>query len=321
MVESPPATGQRVAWAELPAAVRTAVEHRLGGPVAAAVTQPGGFSPGVAARLRLANGDRAFVKAVSAAGNPESPGIHRAEAAIAAALPSSAPVPRFLDVLEMDGWVVLLFEDVPGRLPATPWDPAELTRVLAAMDDLARVMTPSPCAAPPVAERFADTFNGWRELAVVDDDLSDLDPWAVAHLSELAELEAGWTADGETLAHADIRADNILLTGDRVVFVDWPWAARAAPWFDLVLFLPSVGMQGGPDPETLFTAHPLGAAADPAAVSAVLAGLTGFFLSRGRRPDPPGLPTVRAFQRAQGAVALTWLRNRLGQIGSRSRPR
>ena len=30
------------------------------------------------------------------------------------------------------------------------------------------------------------------------------------------------------------------------------------------------------------------------------------------RPDPPGLPTVRAFQRAQGEVAVRWLRTRLG---------
>jgi hypothetical protein len=35
-------------------------------------------------------------------------------------------------------------------------------------------------------------------------------------------------------------------------------------------------------------------------------------VERGRMPDPPGLPTVRAFQRAQGEVALGWLRTRLG---------
>ncbi len=31
-----------------------------------------------------------------------------------------------------------------------------------------------------------------------------------------------------------------------------------------------------------------------------------------RLPDPPGLPTLRAFQLGQGLVALDWLRRRTG---------
>jgi len=34
----------------------------------------------------------------------------------------------------------------------------------------------------------------------------------------------------------------------------------------------------------------------------------GGLAGRGRQPDPPGLPTVRAFQRAQSAVTNAWLR-------------
>ncbi len=63
-----------------------------------------------------------------------------------------------------------------------------------------------------------------------------------------AEQGAGWPAAAArtALAHTDIRADNILLTQDRVVFVDWPWAFIAAPWFDLLTMLPSVLAFGGP---------------------------------------------------------------------------
>ena len=49
----PPATGQRVAWADVPDWLRDEVAAGLGGTVVEAVTQPGGFSPGVAVRLRL----------------------------------------------------------------------------------------------------------------------------------------------------------------------------------------------------------------------------------------------------------------------------
>src|SRR5713101_2950653 len=86
---------------------------------------------------------------------------------------------------------------------------------------------------------------------------------------DLAALETGWeaAAEGPTLVHADLRADNILLAGDRMVVVDWPWACLAAPWFDLVAMLPSVHMQGGPSPETLFGDHRPGPCSFPASLS------------------------------------------------------
>ncbi|MFG1807181.1 aminoglycoside phosphotransferase family protein [Streptomyces sp. NPDC049040] len=315
----PQAVGVRAPWAAVPAGLRAAVEERLGAPVVAADTQSGGFSPGVAARLLLADGRRAFVKAVSEAQNPESPGIHRSEARNAAGLPAAVPAPRLLACFDRDGWVVLLFEDVEGRAPVLPWRPAELSRVLAAVGDLAALLTPSPVDVPPVAEKQAEAFRGWRTIAADHaagrDDLAGLDPWAAQHLGELAELEAGWAAGaaGDTLAHSDLRADNLLVTADgRVVVVDWPWACRAARWYDLLLMLPSVRMQGGPPPQRLFDTHEVAAGADPGAVTAVLAAFTGFLLGHARRPAPPGLPTLRPFQAAQGRAALDWLRTRTG---------
>lgn len=314
---APPAVGVRAPWGDVPAGLRRRAEELLGAPVVEAVTQAGGFSPGVAARLRLADGRRAFVKAVSAAANPDSPGIHRSEAGVAALLPARVPAPRLLGSLERDGWVVLLFEDVDGRMPAQPWHPAELDRVLAAVADLAAQLTPSPVPVPTVREKFAHVFREWQRIAADHhagaDDLAGLDPWAVRHLDALAALETGWAdaAAGYTLAHGDLRADNLLLTGDgRVYVVDWPWACRAAPWYDLLVLLPSVGMQGGPPPAEVFDRHPAARGADPAAVTATLAAFTGFLLGHARRPAPPGLPTLRAFQAAQGRVALDWLRTR-----------
>jgi aminoglycoside phosphotransferase (APT) family kinase protein len=300
----------------MPAALRQAVEAGLGSRVVEAVTQPGGFSPGVAARLVLADGRRAFVKAVGPQPNPESPDLHRAEARVAAALPAAAPAPRLLACYDQDGWVALLFEDIDGVMPRQPWRPDELRRVLAMLTELADVLTPAPIDAPPLADQLGEEFRGWRGLAAArdadQDRLAWLDPWARRHLDRLVELEAGWPAAvaGTTLLHADLRADNLLLTPTRVVVVDWPWAATGAAWVDLLFMLPSVGMQGGPDPEAVFADHPVARDADAGAVLSVLAALTGYFLSRARRPAPPGLPTLRAFQAAQGAVALAWLRRR-----------
>ncbi|MGZ2362265.1 aminoglycoside phosphotransferase family protein [Streptomyces sp. 372A] len=314
---APPAQGVRHPWSGLPAAVRGAVEDILGAPVTEARSQSGGFSPGVAARVRLANGGRAFVKAVSAEVNPDSPDMHRAEARVTASLPADAPVPRLLGSYDDGNCVALVLEDIDGRQPRVPWDRDELDRVLTAVGDLSRVLTPAPAEVASAAWGKSSLFDGWRTLHAAGGD-ARLDPWAAGRLAALAELEAGWpeAAAGDTLAHSDLRADNILLTGDRTVFVDWPHAVRAAPWFDLLVMLPCVAAQGyasggrGPDPETLFTAHPLGRDADPDAVTAVLAAAAGYFAEHALRPDPPGLPTLRAFQAAQGAAALAWLRQR-----------
>jgi hypothetical protein len=48
-----------------------------------------------------------------------------------------------------------------------------------------------------------------------------------------------------------------------------------------------------------------------AAAAHVLAGYTGYFPDGARQPQPPGLPPVRAFQRAQADALLPWVRRRL----------
>ena len=246
--------------------------------------------------------------------NPQSPDMHRREARITAALPPVAPVPRLLASYDDGAWVALLLEDVDGAHPHLPWQDDELRRVVDAVDELFTDLTPCPLAdAQTVDEDWRDEFSGWREY-VADGPPEGLDEWCVRHLDRLAELESRWVdaASGDTLLHLDLRADNMLVTSERVWFVDWPWAARGAPAFDLVAFAPSVAMQGGPEPKELLAMSRHGRRADPEAVTVLAATVTGYFLTRSLLPPAPGLPTVRAFQAAQGAVALRWLRDRTG---------
>lgn len=299
----------RVHWEQLPESVRAAIEERIGGHVIEAVTQPGGFSPGLAARLRTNAGQRFFVKAVSEAGNPDSPDIHRREARVVAALPVDAPVPRLLWSYDEQGWVALCFEDIEGHLPAQPWQPEELSQVVAAMPRLSSFLTPSPLPQEAAGPWFAKNICGWRELLATPD--RQLDGWSMRNLERLADLEttAPEWIEGDTLLHNDIRADNILLSDRGVYFVDWPWARTGAAFVDWVLFAPSVTMQGGPGPDELLRRFDVGDISSMA-ITAVVATMAGFFLAASRRPAPPGLPTLRPFQAAQGEVALAWLRER-----------
>ncbi|NYF54479.1 phosphotransferase [Micromonospora purpureochromogenes] len=303
----------RIGWADLPGHVRSAVQDVLGDRVVEAVSQPGGFSPGTADRVRTADGRRAFVKAVSRARNAHSVALHRAEGAVAAALPPSAPTPRLLGRHDDGEWVALVFADVEGRHPATPWRADELTAVLDTLAAMAAALTPDPVRhAPTAVERLTYDFTGWDRIAA--DPPADLDPWARAHLDDLrASAARGLAAlDGDTLCHIDLRADNLLV--DRaggVTVVDWPHACRGPAWLDTALLLVNVELHGGHDTEALLRRLPLTAAVDPAALTGVYAGLAGFFTDGARQPPPPGIPTVRAFQQAQADALLPWVRRRL----------
>ena len=146
----PPAEGKRLPWTDIPAQLRAEVERQLGARVSRGGHPARRVLAGVAARLLLGDGRRAFVKAVGDL-NPDSPRIHRAEARIAAALPASVPAPRLLGFLDAGNWVILILADIDGRMPAQPWQQAELDQVLAAMTELAATLTPAPVAAPPAA--------------------------------------------------------------------------------------------------------------------------------------------------------------------------
>jgi len=309
-----PAAGVHLPWAEVPAAVRAWAAEVGGGAPRAVRDLTGGFSPGATAVLECPGGD-VFVKAVGTALNPDSPALHRREVMVSAALPRSPRVPRLLASYDDGDWVALALDAVPGRPPHYPWEAGELTVVTEALSSLHRDLTPSPLPSlTPLAEYVRHMFGGWAELAAMETPPAGLEPWAASHLESLAELESGWPAacEGPTLLHGDVRADNVLLTAGEVVFVDWPHASVGSPVFDVVAWAPSVVLEGGPPPEELLARHVAPVAVDPDVVTVLLAAVAGFFVERSFRPPPPGLPTIRAFQAAQGGVALEWLRRRTG---------
>lgn len=311
-------SGSRLGWADLPRPVRTRIADLAGASVTTETAATSGFSPGYAAILGLGDGTEIFVKAVSPEQNPESPDLARSEALVAGLLPSGVPAPPLLWADDDGTWVLLGFAAVEGSSPDLPWRPKDLVRVLDAVTDLATAGTPGPAGLTALAESIAPMMAGWALLA--DDDAS-LDravaavgphgPWLRTHLDDLV----AWAGDavaasaGDTLVHGDLRADNIMLGPQTVWLIDWPHAATAGVrWYDLLAMLPSISMQGGGDPAAMFAAHPNAVDADPVAVRALLAGLTGYFVHGAVQPPPPGIANLRAFQLAQGRAALEWLR-------------
>lgn len=310
----PPAVGTRIDWPALPDAVRAWVAAEIGSPVVEAATQAGGFSPGAAARLVCADGTRAFVKAVGVPLNPESPDLHRKEIRLAAAMPEHPALPRVLATYDDGMWVALLFEDLQGRHPRLPWEPTELTRVLDTLAELAPLLDPSPLPADELGDLGKDltaTLAAWPELAAAPP--ADLAPWTRKHLDRLAELAATPVASGTALVHVDLRADNMLLTGDgRVCLFDWAQAAVGPGWIDPALLMLEVDAYGGHDVDAIIATHPLTRDVDPEQVTLAVLTVAGLLHRQSRRPAPPGLPKLRAYQRAYADASTDWLRRRLG---------
>lgn len=300
--------GVHLAWAEVPARVQAWASGLREGGITGVVDLQGGFSPGATSRLTFASGDL-FVKAVGLDLNADSPTLHRREIAISAALPEGPMFPHLIDAYDDGDWVALAFEAVDGRMPSQPWQPEDLSLAIAAVVGMHHALTPPPLPAMvPAEERFAPLFGGWAGLA--SGPIPDgLDQWSQRHLDRLADLESGWppACAGGTLVHGDLRSDNMLLAEHGAVIVDWPHAAVGSPMLDVVCWAPSVALEGGPLPEALFERHATWAAVDQDALAALVAAVAGFFISHSLKDPPPGLPTLRAFQAAQGEVTRAWL--------------
>jgi hypothetical protein len=300
---TPVAAGTRIPWEAVPELVRGEVDASLGSPVVSARTQVGGFSPGAAVRVVCADGTRAFVKACGSSLNPDTPDLHRAEIRALELLPPSVPHARLLSAYDDGVWVVLVLEDVEGQRPPVPWRDPDVAVMARSLERVAAVRTPR--GLPAFADRVG-LLTAWDEVAA---DPTGVPDSLLARLPELLDRQA--TARevtvGDQLVHWDARNDNVLLRDGEAVLLDWAWACRGARWLDTLLLALDFRIQGGPDADAFLAASPLSADVPGEHLASLVAAAAGVGHERARRPAPPGLPTIRAWQAHWAAVALTWL--------------
>jgi aminoglycoside phosphotransferase (APT) family kinase protein len=300
---APVAAGTRIPWEAVPEHVRGDVEASLGSPVVSARTQVGGFSPGAAVRVVCADGSRAFVKACGSDLNPDTPDLNRAEIRALELLPPSVPHARLLSAYDDGNWVVLVLEDVDGRRPAVPWTEPDVALMARSLAQVAAVR--APLDLPPFADNVG-LLTAWDEIAA---DPTGLPGSLLARLPEFLDRQgtAREATTGDQLVHWDARNDNVLLRDGEAVLLDWAWACRGAPWLDTLLLALDFRIQGGPDADAFLAASPLTGQVPGEHLASVVAAAAGVGHERARRPAPPGLPTIRAWQAHWAAVALDWL--------------
>ncbi|HZC74692.1 MAG TPA: phosphotransferase [Gaiellaceae bacterium] len=195
---------------------------------------------------------------------------------------------------------LLVLEDLTeGAYFPPPWRPADVGAVLATLAELAGSRIHG---LPP----FPDRWPQWT--AVADDPAPFLSlgiassDWLERALPELLAAESALSFSGPAVLHGDVRSDNLCIREGRAVLVDWNHARLGNPGFDVAAWLPSLALEGGPQPDEV---------AD-AAVSQFAVAIAGFFAAHAGLPPHEGAPLVRGFQLAQLEVALPWTCRVLG---------
>ncbi|WP_169580950.1 MULTISPECIES: aminoglycoside phosphotransferase family protein [Microbacterium] len=304
--------GSRLVWHDLPDRVRRGIEGLLGSPVRETRSAVGGFSPGLASSLTLADGRVVFAKAVGEQTAPGSAELFRRERRNLETLGVRPRVSRLLGAYDDGDWVALVLEHVPGR-PPHPSDPVERAAMVRAFEDLVDRFTPAPVDAPTFAAASSGALDAWSTAP--DDRGARIDPWVWQNMAQVHALASRWrqAGIGETLVHGDLRADNMIRTpAGEVVIVDWTDIRVGASWLDWAMAVPSMCLfPGTPSAERLFNESHLADQARPSDVTSIVAAVAGYFLCSSVRPAVPALRAVRDFQRAQGAVAADWLRRRV----------
>ncbi|CAB4709772.1 MAG: phosphotransferase [Actinobacteria bacterium] len=327
---TPRATGVRAPYDAVPVAVRAWVDSVLGSPVVTVAEQVGGMSPGCATRVTCADGTRAFVKAVGAELNPDSPTLFRREILALTLIGSHQSWADLMASYDDGAWVALVLEDIEGRHPDLA-DDTDMDLLLGAVDSLG-VLLGERVPDPPRPAPWSG--EGPRPAALFRPGLCDLSEtfrdWLDA-FDQAHELPAGqvpsWVIERQTvlrpgvaalldqptdrLVHFDIRDDNLLVrpTGE-LVFLDWGATGIGPDWLDpLLARLERVHL---PWFDASVVRSPALARAGDGTVTSWLVGMGVTLAWRAHTQVVVGLPTLQAFRRAESARFLSAAARRLG---------
>lgn len=273
-----------------PLALVARVEQLTGRKVESAQPVSGGYTPATRLLCQTAQG-RFFVKAGA---TPLTSDFLRREIQVYNTIRGPF-MPELIAWEEDEVAPLLIIEDLARHLWPPPWDPARVARVV----DQIHAMHQTPAQLEPFQTILPGRHVGWATVAADPAPLLRLgivdQGWLDQALPTLIAAEAACETTGSSLTHWDLRSDNICLTPDRVIFIDWNLAALGNPELDLGFWLPSLAHEGGPLPETILPAAPT-----------IAAWVAGFFAARAGLPNIPDAPRVRLVQQQQLATALPW---------------
>lgn len=220
---------------------------------------------------------------------------------------SGSFMPRLLGWCEDGEWPLLIIEDLHTAHWPPPWSPQNIKAVLKALEELASLpVTAELRASLPLLEEDLKRWPGWHNVATDPEPFLKLGlcsaAWLEKHLSILMEAAKTAPLEGNSLLHMDLRSDNLCLRDSQALFVDWNWVRIGNPLLDVIGWLPSLSMEGGPPPEEIMSEGAAG----------FVALLSGYWAYQAGLPPVPGAPRVRPLQFQQLRAAFPWAIRALG---------
>ncbi|MBT3265628.1 aminoglycoside phosphotransferase family protein [Candidatus Poribacteria bacterium] len=267
------------------------IEALIGSRVESHARAEGGYTPATRLVCQTATGSF-FVKAGA---TPLTCGFLRREAHVYGLIDGPF-VPQVVAWEDHETAPILVTEDLSHAHWPPPWDTTRVDRALAQ----AEAMHSTTVELGAFAEVHGRATRGWRTVAEDPEPFLSLgfvdDDWLDIALPTLVDHEQNCPTDGDRLTHFDLRSDNMCMTDDRVLFIDWNCACLGNPRLDLGFWLPSLAYEGGPTPDTILPDAP-----------EVAAVVMGYFAANAGLDKIPDAPRVRVVQRQQLVTGLPWL--------------
>lgn len=311
----------KLPWRRVPIAVRQKVEVALGVSVVRAARVWGGYGPTPTFRLVLADGRRAFFKGTHQDSNEFSKAALLYEERIYREIGPSLGtwMPQCYASLHHGDWHMLILEDL-GPRSVPPWTS---TRTRAITHALAAFHHSSLGSQPPAWLSRPDeylSYINWAQVVRESLEFQNIAalagegaPQALEWLRTIAPtidrlLNQTALREGPyAILHGDLRSDNLRFTGGRLCLFDWPAITVGRPEWDMVAFAQSVTVEGGPAPEQIMAWYGEQFSVNTHAVECALAWCFTYFADRAWRPEIPGLPRLRRFQRQQLGILSCWV--------------
>lgn len=274
------------------------LERILGKQVRAVRPAQGGYTNAQRSIITCDDGSTAFVKMAS---DELTAGWLRDEKRAYTLLPTAPFVPRLLGFEEHEKEPLLVLEDLSQALWPKQWDEQSIAAVLQTLEALRGYR-----ALPGLPNIDRAPLNSWKLVAAEPQQFLQLGlcspTWLWRSLPSLLKAESSAVLEGNDLLHHDVRSDNLcFVENGQVKLVDWNWSCLGNGMLDVVAWLPSLRLEGGPLPDHLLSGE-----------AELVACMAGYWAYRAGMPAPSAGSRVRHIQRQLLEIALPWCARSLG---------
>ncbi|MDQ0201452.1 aminoglycoside phosphotransferase family protein [Neobacillus ginsengisoli] len=316
-------------WRDVPLELRKQIEVKVGSPIRLANRVFGGYGPSATFRIFLEDGRTVFAKGAGLGSISENWRVLPLEETVYCDIAAIYPIsPRYLGSVRVEGWHLLLLEDLRNTKKVPPWSDKLALKAVRDIAEfhlrgLSEVGKVEAMISKGVTDNWFNIKNNNDErnyfLGLFREKRRESESWLEAVIDTFISIEAEFMNTDQPwgLIHKDIRSDNLRFRDGSLLLFDWALACRGPLLFDVGFFLPSIEGEGGPTAEHLLPEYKRVMADNNinfslVAQQSVAVAAAGFFASRAGKPPISLLPRLRYIQRLQLGPALRWSCNILG---------